>query len=129
MRLLLDTHVFVWLQIAPERLGRHQTLVEDEGNQLLVSAATSWEIAIKYQIGKLPLPDPPDRWVPESIRAIGARPIAVEHEHALAVAGLPTLHGDPFDRLLVAQAKLLELTLLTADARLADYPVTTILVA
>ena len=127
MNLLLDTHVFLWLQTEPERLGEHLHLVEDRRNDLLVSAASSWEIAIKYQLGKLPLPEAPERYVPHRVRAIGAHAIAVEHSHALAVADLPALHRDPFDRLLVAQAMLLGLTLVTADPAVADYPAPTIL--
>lgn len=128
MNLLLDTHVFLWLQTEPDRLGQHLRLMEDPRNDLLVSAASSWEIAIKYQLGKLPLPEEPARYVPHRMRAIGARGVAVEHSHALAVADLPPLHRDPFDRLLVAQATLLDLTLVTTDPAVAAYPVTTILV-
>ena len=128
MNLLLDTHVFLWLQTEPERLGEHLHLVEDRRNDLLVSAASSWEIAIKYQLGKLPLPEAPERYVPRRVRAIGAHAIAVEHSHAFAVANLPALHRDPFDRLLVAQALLLQLTIVTADPAVADYPAPTILV-
>lgn len=128
MNLLLDTHVFLWLQTEPERLGEHLHLVEDRRNDLLVSAASSWEIAIKYQLGRLPLPEVPERYVPRRVRAIGAHAIAVEHSHALAVANLPALHRDPFDRLLVAQAVLLELTLVTADPIVAEYPAPTVLV-
>lgn len=128
MNLLLDTQVFLWLQTEPERLGEHLHLVEDRRNDLLVSAASSWEIAIKYQLGRLPLPEVPERYVPRRLRAIGAHAIAVEHSHALAVANLPALHRDPFDRLLVAQAVLLELTLVTADPIVAEYPAPTVLV-
>jgi PIN domain nuclease of toxin-antitoxin system len=127
MRLLLDTHVFLWVQTAPERLRGHLALVEDERNTLVVSAASSWEIAIKHQLGRLALPEEPARYVPSRIRMIGAQPLPVEHAHALAVAELPVLHGDPFDRLLVAQAQLENLTILTADQTLAQYPVATIL--
>ncbi len=128
MRLLLDTHVFLWVQTTPERLGEQVTLVEDERNELVVSAASSWEIAIKYELGRLPLPEEPSRYVPSRIQVIGAQPLPVEHSHALAVAGLPTLHGDPFDRLLVAQAQLEDLTILTADQTVAQYPVAALLV-
>jgi PIN domain nuclease of toxin-antitoxin system len=129
VNLLLDTHIFLWLQTAPERLGAHLRLVEDERNVLLFSAAGSWEIAIKHRLGKLPLPEAPERYIPECIRRIGAQPIAVEHPHALAVSSLPPLHRDPFDRLLVAQAMLLDLTILTADPAVAAYDVPSILVA
>ena len=128
MKLLLDTHVFLWLQASPEQLGEHLGLVEDTRNELVVSAASSWEIAIKYEIGRLRLPEEPDRYVPSRIRMIGAQTLAVEHSHALAVAALPALHRDPFDRLLVAQAQLEALTILTADDAVVQYPVASVLV-
>jgi PIN domain nuclease of toxin-antitoxin system len=127
--LLLDTHVFLWLQTEPERLGDHLTTVEDRSTTLLLSAASSWEIAIKYGLGRLPLPEPPERYVPARMRAIGAEPLPIEHSHALAVAALPRLHRDPFDRLLVAQAEATGATVLTADPAVAQYPAETLLVA
>ena len=123
MRLLLDTHVFLWLLTEPERLGEHLPVVEDRRTELLVSAVVSWEIAIKHGLGRLPLPEPPARYVPERIRAIGARALPIEHTHALAVAALPPLHRDPFDRLLVAQAGLLDAPILTADPSITRYRV------
>lgn len=115
MRLLLDTQIFLWLQLTPERLGAHRETVEDHANESLVSAATSWEIAIKYALGRLPLPERPESYVPSRIREVGATPLPIDHSHALAVASLPPIHGDPFDRLLVAQAQLLDIPLMTAD--------------
>jgi PIN domain nuclease of toxin-antitoxin system len=129
VRLLLDTHVFLWLQTEPERLGDHLTLVEDRATTLLLSAASSWEIAIKYGLGRLPLPEPPDRYVPTRMRAIGAEALPIEHSHALAVVALPALHRDPFDRLLIAQAEATGAALLTADPAVAQYPAETLLVA
>ncbi|HEY5045325.1 MAG TPA: type II toxin-antitoxin system VapC family toxin [Solirubrobacteraceae bacterium] len=128
MRLLLDTHIFLWLHTEPERLGKHLPLIEDQQNELLLSAVSSWEIAIKYAIGRLPLPESPERYVPDRMRAIGARGLPVEHSHALAVAALPPLHRDPFDRLLVAQAGLLDVPILSADPTVVAYPVRTIVV-
>jgi PIN domain nuclease of toxin-antitoxin system len=126
-RLLLDTHVFLWLHTEPERLGGHLATVEDRRTELLVSAVSSWEIAIKYALGRLPLPEAPERYVPERLRVIGARALAIEHTHALAVATLAPLHHDPFDRLLVAQAGLLDVPILTADGAVAQYPVRTLM--
>jgi PIN domain nuclease of toxin-antitoxin system len=103
--------------------------MEDQRNTPLVSAVVSWEIAIKYGLGRLPLPESPERYVPERLRAIGAESLPVEHTHALAVAKIPPLHRDPFDRLLVAQAGLLDLPILTADPQVAAYPVRTLLVS
>ena len=128
MRLLLDTHVFLWLQTEPERLGTHLRAIEDESNDLLVSAASSWEIAIKHGLGRLELPEPPGRYVPDRLRAIDAQPVAIEHAHALAVAALPPLHRDPFDRLLVAQSQALDSPIVTADPAVAQYDVATLLV-
>ncbi len=88
-----------------------------------MSAVSSWEIAIKHALGRLPLPEPPQRYVPERLRAIGAEGLPIEHGHALAVATLPPHHGDPFDRLLVAQAQLLDVPIMTADPIVAQYPV------
>jgi PIN domain nuclease of toxin-antitoxin system len=126
---LLDTHVFLWLNTEPERLGERLSLIEDQRSELLLSAASSWEIAIKHGLGRLPLPEPPDRYVPARMRAVGAIALAIEHTHALAVAALPPLHRDPFDRLLVAQAGLLDVPILTADPIVAEYPVQTLMVA
>ncbi|HEX3433067.1 MAG TPA: type II toxin-antitoxin system VapC family toxin [Solirubrobacteraceae bacterium] len=128
MRLLLDTHVFLWLNTQPERLGDRLTLLEAASNELLVSAASTWEIAIKYAGGGLALPEPPERFVPTRIRDIGAEPLAIEHVHALAVSRLPNLHRDPFDRMLIAQAGALDATLVTADERIIRYPVRTLAV-
>lgn len=128
MRLLLDTHVFLWLQTEPERVGEHLKTVEDAKTQLLLSAASAWEIAIKHGIGRLELPEPPERYVPDRMRAIGAHPLSIDQSHALAVAKLDPLHRDPFDRLLVAQADMLKLPLLTADPEIARYPIRTLVV-
>jgi PIN domain nuclease of toxin-antitoxin system len=123
VRVLLDTHTFVWAHLAPERLGSQRGLVERGRNDLLVSAASSWEIAIKVGLGRLELPEPPARWMPTRITALGASPLAVEHAHALAVADLPPVHKDPFDRLLVAQATVLGVPILSADAVFDRYDV------
>jgi PIN domain nuclease of toxin-antitoxin system len=129
VRLLLDTHVFLWLLAEPERLGDHLAALEDPAHQLFLSAASSWEIAIKAQLGRLDLPDDPKRYVPDRMRAIGAEPLPIQHSHALAVGGLPPLHRDPFDRLLVAQARDLRLRVVTADPQIGRYDVDTMLVS
>ena len=128
MRLLLDTHVFLWLNSESKRLGDSIALIDDRRNELLLSAVSAWEIAIKYALGKLPLPEPPARYVPSRMRAVQASGLAVEIGHGLAVAQLPLLHRDPFDRLLLAQAMSLDVPILTADPVLAKYPVQTVLV-
>lgn len=128
MRLLVDTHVFLWLHAAPERLGATLSLVEDEANEILVSAVTSWEIAIKHGLGRLRLPVAPAEYVPSRMAAIGAQGLVISHEHAAGVATLPHLHRDPFDRLLVSQARHERLTIVTADAEVAAYEVDSVVV-
>lgn len=122
MRFLLDTHCWLWLQTAPERLSEAvlEDLAEPE-NELFLSAASSWEIALKYALGKLPLPQPPEAYVPSRMAASGTRGLAIEHSHALRVATLPKHHRDPFDRLLVAQAELERLVVVTVDRQFEPY--------
>jgi len=124
VRLLLDTHVWLWAVSAPERLGdQAREVLEAADNELLLSAASVWEISIKVGLGKLTLPEPPDRFVPGRMARdrIAALPVTVPH--ALAVANLPSVHRDPFDRMLVAQAKTEVLPILTADPVFLRYDV------
>jgi len=124
MRLLLDTQVWLWMQASSQRLGTEtRKLLADPANELLLSAVSSWEIAIKYRLGKLPLPEAPDRYLPRRMRSSGVEPLPITHPHTLRVADLPDHHGDPFDRLLVAQAQLDGLTILTSDPMIAKYDV------
>lgn len=114
------------LQTEPERLGESLRLIEDPATDLLLSAASSWEIAIKHGLGRLPLPDPPDEYVPERIRLSGIIGLPIEHSHALAVSALPPLHRDPFDRMIVAQAIVLDVPVITADPAVIQYEIETI---
>jgi PIN domain nuclease of toxin-antitoxin system len=107
----------------PARLGDVLDTLADEQTDLVVSAASAWEIAIKCGLGRLVLPEPPARYVPSRIRAIGAAPLSVDVIDALAVADLPPHHRDPFDRLLVAQARRHGFTLVTADEVILHYDV------
>lgn len=121
MRVLLDTQIFLWLHSSPERVGAPLPLLEDPATVRLVSAVVGWEIAIKYGLGRLELPSPPDRWVPEKVAEGAMTPLPIELSHVLAVASLPPHHRDPLDRLLVAQAQLLGVPLVSGDAVFADY--------
>jgi PIN domain nuclease of toxin-antitoxin system len=127
VRILLDTHPFLWSLTSPERLSaRAARAIRDEANEVLVSAATAWEIAVKFRLGRLRLPDDPQRFVPDQIAANSFTPIAVMVRHALKVSDLPDIHRDPFDRLLVAQASVEDVALVTADAQIRRYPIDTI---
>lgn len=125
MRVLLDTQCWLWMQAEPARFSAEtRKLLLDPSTELFLSAASSWEIAIKYALGKLPLPEPPSTYVPSRMQSSGVIGLAIEHAHALHVESLPPHHRDPFDRLLVAQAQLEALPLMTADRALASYAVT-----
>jgi PIN domain nuclease of toxin-antitoxin system len=124
MSFLLDTHVWLWMLTAPDRLrGKALDVIQDSRSRLVLSAVSSWEIAIKYSIGRLPLPDAPESYVPERIRASKVESMPITHAHALRVAALPRHHDDPFDRMLIAQAQLEQLTIITADPLLERYEV------
>lgn len=121
---MLDTRAWLWMLGAPERLNDEaRQIVEDSANQLLLSAASSWEIAVKWGLRKLELPQPPEDYVPSRLRSSGVTAIPIEHSHALRVTELEHQHRDPFDRLLIAQALVEDVPLLTADAVFADYPI------
>jgi PIN domain nuclease of toxin-antitoxin system len=109
-------------------LESHLEFLHDLDNELLVSAVVPWEISIKYRQGRLGLSEPPALYVPERMRSIRAVSAPVEQSHALAVASLPDIHRDPFDRMLVAQALVLGVPIMTSDAAVAAYPVETIMV-
>ncbi len=124
MRLLLDTHVWLWTLVEPHRIRDDvRERLSVPGTTLHLSAASTWEIAIKYRLGKLPLPEPPERFVLPRLVRDGIRPLPIEPVHTLRVATLPDHHADPFDRLLVAQAQVERFTIVTADAKLAPYDV------
>ena len=124
MRLLLDTQVWLWMVVAPERLSpAARRLVASEDNELILSAASSWEIAIKHALGKLQLPGKPEALAPQWMERTGVTQLAVLHRHALHVASLPPHHRDPFDRLLIAQAQVEDVAVLTADAHFERYEV------
>lgn len=129
MRILLDTHVWLWLVGSPERIGQTaRRELADRRNELYLSAASSWEIAIKVGLGRLELPAPPEEFVPPRLVRDNVLSLPVEHQHALRVANLPLHHKDPFDRLLVAQAMVERLVLYTADEQMLRYPAHCVLV-
>ena len=124
MRLLLDTVAWIWSVSATERLNQEaRDLLSDSSQEVYFSAVSAWEIAIKVALGRLSFPEPPPILVPREMARLGLRPLPVNHHHALAVYDLPRHHGDPFDRLLIAQARVEGLTLLTADRDIQKYSV------
>ncbi|MEW6280643.1 MAG: type II toxin-antitoxin system VapC family toxin [Candidatus Eremiobacterota bacterium] len=122
MRLLLDTHALLWWMFEPEKLsGQATRWLLDPDNDLLWSAASTWEMAIKSRTGKLRLPPDLPAFVARVMREQGFVPLAVEHSHSSHVATLPDYHRDPFDRLLVAQAILEGVAILSIDEALDPY--------
>lgn len=128
MRLLLDTHVVLWAATGSPRLSPEiQTILKSTANTLLVSAVTHWEISLKHSLAR------PDFDVDLAALRVGLQEngyieLPVVAEHAVVLGGLPDLHKDPFDRMLIAQALCEGLTLMTADAQVLQYPVSTIAV-
>lgn len=120
MKLLLDTHAFLWWLNDDPQLGkRARQAIAEADNLVYVSAATAWEIAVKRANGKLDAPGDIAQWIEQC--AFGDCPIEVEH--AVSSAELPKHHNDPFDRMLVAQAQLEDMTLVTSDPEIVEYDV------
>jgi PIN domain nuclease of toxin-antitoxin system len=125
MRLLLDTHAFLWWVDASKKLSRKARSAIGSGrNECFVSVASGWEIAIKVSLGTLRIGGALDRFLPEQLAANGFQPLGIDFKHTARVATLPFHHRDPFDRLLVAQALEEELRIVSADPVFATYGVT-----
>jgi PIN domain nuclease of toxin-antitoxin system len=122
MKLLLDTHLLLWAAGSPERLPPVALpLLEDPANELLFSAASLWEIAIKRGLGRSDF-QVDARVLRRGLLDNGYQELAITAEHAVSIDSLPPIHKDPFDRILVAQATVEGITLLTVDALVARYP-------
>jgi PIN domain nuclease of toxin-antitoxin system len=122
MRFLLDTHLLVWVPVSGPRLSRSaRAILNDPENSFLFSAVSLWEIAIKRSIGKLD-PGINPGIIRRELIEMGYDELPVLGLHAIAVEGLPWIHKDPFDRLLIAQAAVEGITLLTPDSTIARYP-------
>ena len=121
MNLLIDTHLILWAAGDPDRLSDEaRQLMLDSANELYYSAASLWEITIKRTLGRSDFQiDPRRLW--RMLPVNGYRELPITGEHAIAVDTLPLLHKDPYDRLLLAQARIEGLTLLTVDQQLAEY--------
>lgn len=124
MKALLDTHVFLWWVMDDERLTPYiRDFIADEGNDLFLSSASCWEIAIKTKIGRLKLPGNPEKFIPDQMIANNITGLPIQSVHALHVYSLPDHHRDPFDRILVAQAGIERIPIITSDPLFADYDV------
>jgi PIN domain nuclease of toxin-antitoxin system len=124
MKALLDTHTFLWWITDQPRLPhRVRGIIEDGKNEIFFSAATGWEIIIKFQLGRLLLPDDPESYLMEQIQRNAFQPLPIQLRHSLRLLALPSLHKDPFDRMLIAQALFENLPILSSDTQIARYPV------
>ena len=124
MRILLDTHVFLWwISDSPRLSAFAREAIADERNEVVFSVVSGWEIVIKAGVGKLELPDTPEKFLTEQISRNDVEVLPMYLRHALRVRALPDHHRDPFDRLLVAQAAVEGVPLVSADPEVSRYPV------
>ncbi|MEZ4860448.1 MAG: type II toxin-antitoxin system VapC family toxin [Caldilineaceae bacterium] len=124
MKLLLDTHTFIWWDTEPQKLStRALMLCRDPQNQLVLSVISVWEMVIKIQLGKLRFAKPLPEMIAEQQRANRLTLLSVTLDHVLAVETLPLIHKDPFDRLLIAQARVEAAPIISRDEILSNYPV------
>lgn len=124
MKALLDTHTFLWWNAdAPQLSEAVRAIIADGDNQIFLSAASAWEIAIKAALGRLSLPEPPEQYVANRLTLHRMQGLPIQLSHALRVYSLPEIHRDPFDRLLVAQSQMEKMPILTADENISSYEV------
>ncbi|MEG5059480.1 type II toxin-antitoxin system VapC family toxin [Microcoleus sp. A2-C5] len=122
MKLLLDTQCWLWWFAQPERLNEEAIAhIAKEMNKLWFSVASIWEIGIKNAIGKLPLPEPIDSYISSRMVQLGVQYLEIRAPHALRATALPLHHRDPFDRMLIAQAQIEDMTLVSADSMFKQY--------
>jgi PIN domain nuclease of toxin-antitoxin system len=124
MKLLIDTQCWLWWFAEPDRL-QEETIaqISDESNEIWFSVASVWELGIKVGLGKLPLPEPLDRYLASRMKQLGARSLEIRADHALQAGGLPLHHRDQFDRMLIAQAQVEGMTIVTSDRLFELYKV------
>ena len=126
MKILLDTCAFLWIITdAPELSESARMLFVDPANEIYLSAVSAWEIAVKNALGRLPLPEPLDRFIPARRKQHGIDPLPLEEEATLHLTRLPPYHQDPFDRMLICQAIVHGMVILTPDELILQYPVRT----
>jgi len=124
MRYLLDTHTFLWWNMDDAQLSSlAKELIADGNNEIFLSAASAWEIAIKTARGRLTLPEDPTRYVSNRLSLHGFQALPVQIHHAVQVYKLPLHHADPFDRLLIAQSQIESMSLISADMEIRKYEI------
>lgn len=124
MKVLIDTHIFLWFMEGVRIRQNAKDFLQDTfDNEIYVSFATAWEIAIKYGIGKLKLPDVPEIWFPNRLRRAGFLYLPIDVQHVLRVHNLPQHHRDPFDRLLISQANIENLPIISENPQFSVYSV------
>lgn len=123
MKYLLDTHVLLWWLVDPKKIrDASRIIIQDKTNEIFISSASFWELAIKKSLGRITLPHN----LIEAVALEGFKALPIMPEEGLGIVDLPTHHADPFDRLLIIQAKLNDLILITNDAKIMEYPVVTL---
>jgi PIN domain nuclease of toxin-antitoxin system len=124
MKLLLDTHTFLWWNTEDAQLStRAREMISDGQNEIFLSAVSAWEISIKAAKGKLVLPEPPAQYISNRMSLYSFQPLPVQISHAVRVYELPHHHEDPFDRLLIAQSQIESMPLISVDANIRNYDV------
>ena len=124
MKVLLDTHAFLWwITDNPQLSLQARNIISDGKNEIFLSAGSGWEIAIKTQLGRLKLPDKPELFVSKQMAINAIQGLPIQISHALHVYNLPNHHQDPFDRMLVSQAQLEGMHILTSDSQISEYHV------
>jgi PIN domain nuclease of toxin-antitoxin system len=124
MKILLDTHIFLWFISGDTKLSTDvRDAIRDLDNEVYLSAVSIWEAIVKYQLGKLPLPEPPETYLPKQRDLHQLSSLALDESSVVQLANLPPLHRDPFDRMLVCQALQNGLTIATVDAAVRAYSI------
>ncbi|MBT4266579.1 MAG: type II toxin-antitoxin system VapC family toxin [Deltaproteobacteria bacterium] len=127
MKFLLDTHVFLWwIMDSPQISENARKLMSERSSDLFWSSASSWEIAVKYANGKLPLPDEPEVFIMSELSSNRISSLSITDEHSFMAGMLPIHHRDPFDRMLIAQSNFENMPLITSDQIMSQYEVKTI---
>jgi PIN domain nuclease of toxin-antitoxin system len=127
MKLLLDTHIFLWYISGDHQLPKSlQDIIQDSANEVSLSVVSLWESIVKYHLGKLPLPLYPEKYLPLQRERHDILSLALDEAAIIHLAALPSLHRDPFDRMIICQAIEHDMTIVTMDTAMAQYPIKSI---